>query len=72
MSVIIGTNPPVEAAGQLRFRYTCSHCRGKWDGPPPAFEEGRVCIVTLIFCSEGCADQHVKENTVIHTGYLWQ
>jgi hypothetical protein len=70
MSVIIATNPPVEAAGLLKFRYTCSHCGKEWDGPPPTFEEGRVCIVTLTFCSEGCADQNVKENTVIHAGQL--
>ena len=69
MSVIIGTNPPVEVAGRLRFRYSCSQCGKKWDGPPPTFEEGKVCIVTLTFCSERCADQSIKENTVIRTGY---
>ena len=70
MSVIIATNPPAGVAGRQKFRYTCAHCGKEWDGSPPTFEEGRVCIVTLASCSEGCADQNVKENTAIHAGLL--
>jgi hypothetical protein len=70
MSVIIATNPPVKIADKLKFRYTCAHCGKEWDGSPPTFGEGRVCIVTLAFCSEGCADQDAKENTAIHAGLL--
>lgn len=70
MSVIIATSPPIEIAGTMKFRYTCTHCRRKWDGTPPSFEEGRVCVITQVFCSEGCANENIQENTVIHTKIL--
>ena len=70
MPVIIATRPDVEIAGKMRFRYTCTRCGRKWDGTPPTFEEGRVCVVTLVFCSEGCANENIQENTVIHTKNL--
>ena len=53
MSVITATSPAVEIAGKMRLRYTCTRCGRKWDGTPPTFEEERVCVVTLVFCSEG-------------------
>jgi hypothetical protein len=73
MAIIIATNPPVEIASRTEFRYACSHCGKRWDGPPPTFEDDKqivVGIITLTFCSIGCANENLRENTVVRTENL--
>ena len=70
MPVIVATNPPVGCVFQYppRFRYTCSRCGLGWEGRPPSFDddEDRVCVVSQVFCSSTCANEVIRENTIIN------
>ena len=47
--------PGCGAASPQEFVYTCCACGHQWHGRRPTFEDGRMMVVSAVYCSGPCA-----------------